>query len=320
MTRRIPGALIILILAGASADAQIVTYGSTPEGDYLRGVGIAAWGMGIYNEKTAIANRMNTETFMMWNEYVDAVMRTQARELAERRKARRAEYDELHKRRLESPSSLDVLNGDALNDELQRLLDPRLSSSDFKYAEVPLAADIVRQIPFKLAKDKAKFSMSRLTMRGSGKWPVAFQDPQFGPWLKSYHDTLDVALEQAINAKLTKKAIADLEAAVRDLRRKLDAVFPPSNDPRYIEAKIRLEQLDATVEMLKHHQVELAIGEIEQYSGTTVNDLREFMRRHGLQFAPAATPDERSLYPRLHALLVEQREKFSGAIDLQPKK
>jgi hypothetical protein len=320
MTRRIPGALLILLLAGASARGQYFGAGSTPEGDYLRGVGIAAWGMGIYNEKTAIANRMNTETFIMWNEYVDAVVRTQARELAQRRAARRAEYDELHKNRLESPSSLDVLNGDALNDVLGQLKDPRLSSSDFKYAEVPLSADIIRQIPFMLAKDKSIFSMNRLTAKGSGKWPVAFHSPQFALWIKSYYNALEIALEQTINAKLTEGAIANLDAAVKGLRRKLDAEIPPNNGTVYIEAKIRLDELDRMVELLKHHQVDLAIGEIETYSGTTVNDLKEFMRRHGLQFAPAATPDERTLYPKLHALLVEQREKFSGAIDLKAKK
>ena len=36
--------------------------GSTPQGDYLRGVGIAAMGMGIYNEKTAIAKSINLDT------------------------------------------------------------------------------------------------------------------------------------------------------------------------------------------------------------------------------------------------------------------
>ena len=43
-------------------------------------MGIAAYGMGIYNERTAVANSINTETFIRWNEYVDAVMRTEARE------------------------------------------------------------------------------------------------------------------------------------------------------------------------------------------------------------------------------------------------
>jgi hypothetical protein len=320
MPRRILGALLIPILAGTCAQAQVNFPGSTPEGDYLRGVGIAAQGMGSFNLQTAQANQINTETFIRWNEYVDAVIRTQVRELAAHRAARRAEYDELHARRRENPNDLDVLKGDALNDVLKQLLDPKISESAIRYAEVTLPGDVIRQIPFMLAENKARFSMSRLTMKGKGKWPVAFQDPRFASYLRTYHEALDVALEQAIDEKLTERAIADVEVAVRDLRQKLDAVFPPSNDPRYLEAKERLEELGIMVDLLKKHRVEVAIGEIDKYSGTTVNDLRLFMQRHGLQFAPATTPDEKTLYPKLHASLVEQREKLGGAVDLQPKK
>ena len=69
MSRRILGALLIVSLTG-TAQAQYIGAGSTPAGDYLRGVGIAAYGMGIYNERTAVANSINTETFIRWNEYV----------------------------------------------------------------------------------------------------------------------------------------------------------------------------------------------------------------------------------------------------------
>ncbi len=85
MPSRILGALLILSLAGASAEAQFV---GTPESAYLQGVGIAAQGMGSFNLQTAQANQINTETFIRWNEYVNAVMRTQAREAYERRAAR----------------------------------------------------------------------------------------------------------------------------------------------------------------------------------------------------------------------------------------
>ena len=47
--------LVVLAALETSASAQFIGAGSTPQGDYLRGVGIAAMGMGIYNEKTAIA-------------------------------------------------------------------------------------------------------------------------------------------------------------------------------------------------------------------------------------------------------------------------
>ena len=45
---------------------------------------------------------------------------------------------------------------------------------------VPLSVDEVRRIPFKLgAKGVMRFSITRLTAKGKGKWPVAFQDNRF---------------------------------------------------------------------------------------------------------------------------------------------
>ena len=52
--------LAVLALFEGSTQAQFITAGSTPEGDYLRGVGIAGWGMGLYNLNTAQANSINT--------------------------------------------------------------------------------------------------------------------------------------------------------------------------------------------------------------------------------------------------------------------
>ena len=49
------------------------------------GAGIAAMGMGIYNEKTAIADSINLDTTIRWNEYVAAVVKEQRREYVARR-------------------------------------------------------------------------------------------------------------------------------------------------------------------------------------------------------------------------------------------
>ena len=51
MTRIVVGFLAILLASGPAAQAQAlwVGHGSTPQGDYLRGVGAAAFGLGVYN-------------------------------------------------------------------------------------------------------------------------------------------------------------------------------------------------------------------------------------------------------------------------------
>jgi hypothetical protein len=119
---------------------------------------------------------------------------------------------------------------------------------------------------------------------------------------------------QAVDGKLQVSAIEAVEKAVDGLWYRLSKVVRPSTDRLYIEAKLRLEELGNTVRLLKTHMVEQALADIDKYPGTTLNDLRLFMQRHNLQFAPADTPEERSLYPDLYAAMVQQREKLAGAI------
>ena len=71
------------------------------------------------------------------------------------------------------------------------------------------------------------------------------------------------------------------------------------------------------MEMLKTQSVEQALGELDRYAGTTVNDLRVFMLRHKLQFADAGNPDERELFPQLYAKLGEQKDRVSVGLAVQ---
>ena len=84
---------------------QFVTAGSTPQGDYLRGVGIAGWGMGLYNLNTAQANSINLDTSIRWNEYVAAVAKEQTREYVARKLGDATKDKEFYKQQ-ESKSSI----------------------------------------------------------------------------------------------------------------------------------------------------------------------------------------------------------------------
>src|SRR5208337_2165664 len=44
--------------------------GQTAQGDIARGLGAYAMGAGYYNQQTAVANSINTDTVMRWNQYV----------------------------------------------------------------------------------------------------------------------------------------------------------------------------------------------------------------------------------------------------------
>ena len=109
--------------------------------------------------------------------------------------------------------------------------------------------------------------------------------------------------------------IARIQRAVEALARKLEREIDPDNDQRALsEAGLRLKDLRKTARQFETHGVQQALGEIDKYSGTTVNDLRIFMRKYNLTFGSAETPDERKLYPELYEALQIQREKFAGIV------
>jgi hypothetical protein len=316
-------AFALLAVAGpAQAQFNFVGAGSTFQGDYLRGVGTAAFGMGIYNHETAIAESINADTAMRVNEYIYACLMNENRMNAEHRAfiAQREKdlFGKIQDRILKSPEARDVDKGDALNKLLERLNGPAVSESALRYEAVPLSVEEVKKIPFKLGeKGVRSFSMRRMTAKGTKYWPVAFQDARFDNQRRGYERALDNALEQQYKGRMQMSAIDTLGQAIDGLDDRLKEVVGPSADKLYIEARDRLKEMREIVDMLKTLKIEQALGDLDRYSGTTVNDLRVFMRKHNLQFADTSTPEERGLYPELYTKLKLQFEKISGNADIK---
>jgi hypothetical protein len=320
MPRSILGSLLIVLLSGAYAEAQIITAGSTPAGDYLRGVGIAGWGMGLYNLNTAQADQINAQTFIMLNEYMWNVVKNENRENAEYRRQMRARvaeaYKKLQERLRNQPERTDVNSAAALNAKLKDVLDPRISDSVARYARVPLDADTIRHIPFQLGEKGEKFSMSRLMLNGrSHNWVVAFQNPAFQPFCRAYEKAVQEALVLAMDRKMTPEAIRAVRKAVDDLQDKVNhtsALLDPRNQRQYSEAKEQLDAMQLSARLFETAKMQVIFAAIDTYLGSTVDDLRIFMRDHGLTFAAAKTPDEVALYSKLYEALALQLEKSTA--------
>lgn len=312
---------VMLLHAGFESKVAAQPYvgpGSTIEGDYLRGLGIAGWGLGLYNVNTAQAESINVDTTIRWNVYLAEVAKQQTREyvalkLADATK-RKEFYKQERERILNNPEAPDVLNGNALNRVLEELLNSNLDDSTLGTSryKVALPVDVIRHIPFKHGETGEQFSMERLLLRGKWDWTVALQDPQFDLVKKRYAEALDKALEQAIDGTMHLAVIDALEAKADDLLHRLDEVFPPADEIRYIDAKRRLDELKHNVQLLKRTPIERAISEIDQYAGTNVNDLRLFMMSHKLRFAAAKSPEERRRSLELYAALREQLDRLKS--------
>jgi len=322
MSRSILTPLALLALMGSSAHGQLpfVGPGSTAQGDYLRGVGVAAYGMGVGEFFEAQANAINVETGIKLNEYIYAVLNHENEVNAQHRSAmldkKKEEYNKIRQRVLENPEALDVDKGNALNAVLEKMNSGLIQESTHKYADVPLSTEQVKRIPFTLAEKGVKsFSMAKLTIKQRGKWQLAFQDPQFDIVRKRYDDALDYALDLHLKSAAQIEAIDRLEDAVAALSDKLDQVMGARPaDTRYIDAKAMLRGLNATIEMLKKYKIQPALVDLDQYHGTTINDLRIYMRKHNLRFATAETPEERELYPELYTNLRIHYEKVASGL------
>jgi hypothetical protein len=329
MRRTCVGALLVLLLGLCeSAQAQRIWYGGgvgTFHGDYFRGLGVAAWGIGVGNYYDAMAESIHVDTMIRLNEYIWASLTREAQENAAHRQAvwkrRLADYQKIRERILNSPEAADVLDGNTLNALLLELQKPDLSDSTFKLYPVPLEPDVVRRIPFKLGEKQELISMSRLALKSTKKWAVEFQDPRYDQVREDYQSAVDAALDVAIDGKMTDGRLQALRRAVENLEARLRREI----DQRlFEEASGQLKSVKGTIRLFETHGVQQVLADIDKEPITNVFELKVFMQKHKITFAPAKTPEERKLYPQLQTALREQHQHVAtgggGADRPEPEK
>ena len=289
------------------AAAQIfVGGGTTPQGDYLRGLGVAGAGMGLYNLRTAQAESIQADTAIKVDTYMSMVFR-QARDNwvkldKQREDKAKANYKAIADRVQQNPNSLDIFTGNAINKAMDDLNNPNIQESAFRLAPVPISREMLRRIPFKMDEKGLIFSIQRLTARGKGKWPVAFQQDTFEKERKAYDNAIDRALGEMIDGKVYEETINQYDDAVKALTTKLEARFGlKTNDRLYTDANLRLQEIKKASNLIKTVKMQPVMADLDRYTGKTVNDLRLFMLAHNLRFAVADGDDERKLYIELYS-------------------
>jgi hypothetical protein len=330
-TAAVLGVLTLLAFPAADARAQCwgrmggwIGYGSTVQGDIARGEGVFLTGLGSYYLDSAVAGSVNADTSMRVYNFVADVIRTSNRDKAEHRLAvlreRIRTYDEIRNRIRNDPSLSDLHKGDALNDLLIPLLAPKRSPSELRFATVAVPGEAIRQIPLKIGKDRATFSLDRLMARD--RWPVRLRSDQFARGRKAFGDALDMALDEMVHEKILPGAVQDVRAAVRNLQDMLERLAPAQrpHDDLYIQAKNHLDDLAEFGRVIAIPEVEQALKAVESYHGTNVGDLLMFLDVQHVRFGVAETAVERELYRNLYAALVQQEGLFAAARELEPVK
>jgi hypothetical protein len=282
----------------------------TVGGDMARGLGIYNMGAGIYNEDTAVANSIDADTVMRWNQYMylsqQEANRREYLRMARRQQRDSTSGDLIHKRLLENPTAEDIADGDALNVILDQITDPRIHSSALRLATAPIKSDVVKTIPFENASEGITLSLNQLAAKDT--WPPALQGENFAPEREAYQQAVAQAVKEDEDGQISARTLGEVRAAVSRIRAKLHANRP--TEPRQLVlAENYVKALAGMSRMLENPETEKVLAELSKVPNTTLGGLLGFMHTYNLRFAPTTTPQQRSVYEALYPLMASHRDK-----------
>ena len=197
-----------------------------PEGAYLQGMGQYAVGAGVYNYDTALANQLNAQTFMQLNDYWaqtahEAAFMHHARVHQEFLKDKTL-YDAHIQALRDNPTPQQIANGDALNQAVRDLSDPRLSQSIVSHAaNSPVEAKMIGEVPFENASERVTIMLDQL--RAAFKWPEVFEEERFANDKKLFDDIVTRLRKEDQEGEISEKTLREARELVNDLDNKLRA-------------------------------------------------------------------------------------------------
>jgi hypothetical protein len=292
-------------------------WGGTVQGDLARGLGYYAMGAGIYNRQTAIADAINADTIMRWNQYLYlSQMEANRREYERRarlRKRDRQTSEIIYKRLRDNPTPADITNGDALNVILDQITDPRLlHNSALRLINDPVSSAAIAAIPFVHASDAVTISLSQLTAKGH--WPIGLSGERFAPERAAYQNAVAQALQEDTEGDIALPTIQKVRDAASRLRAKFEKSPPRDRDTR-LEAENYLKALIGMSRMLGKPNVDRLLAELEKAKTTSLGSLLAFMHTYNLRFGVANTPEARAVYEQLYPMMAAQRDRVLKEAD-----
>lgn len=314
-TKIIAAAAALVALAGTNADAQYNYpggyggygwggWGSTAQGSMASGMGYFNSGRGMYNLDTAQAASINTDTVTRWNQSVfqsqqAANQRYAARQNADLKQINTAQA-RIHDRLRNNPETLDITDGDALNEILTTLLDPAVSGSGLRSIKTPIRPELIQDVPFELASEGMTICLGEMTRKE--KWPLALSVDALAAERDAVSKAIATAVKEDEAGDLKPKTIEAVQDAVDKLKQKFAAVVPKTS-PDYVPAEQHIKALAGIAKMLYSPKMEKILAELDDYQGTTLGELLTFMQAFNLRFAPANSYRQRSIYLKLYPML-----------------
>jgi hypothetical protein len=296
-------------------------WADTGQGDIARGLGYFAIGAGIYNEETAVARAIDTDTAIRWNQYVYLSQQEATRQYFARHNAAiardRDAYNALMKRIQNDPTAQEIENGDALNAALDQLSDPRIHSSALRMAGTSISSRMIREIPFRHSPEAITFSLAQL--QASSQWPAVLLEPRFAPEREEFQKEVEaIRKETDETGKVAPASLTRLRGVIARLKNKL-AAQPLADSAENQEAINFVKTATALSRMLEKPQIDEVLSELDKIEKTTVGNLLGFMHTFNLRFAPATTPRQRQVYEELFPIIDQIRDKIIAEAKLDDK-
>jgi hypothetical protein len=324
----LPAVVLAFAMTGQAARAQWAYGGwgwggwggESPEGAYLNGLGRYAVGAGIYNYDTALANQINTQTFMQLNDYMAQV----AHEAAFLHHARvhqeflkdKTLYDAHIQSLRDNPTPRQIENGDALNQAVRDLSDPRLGSSALRAANAPVDASLISEVPFENSTERVTLMLDQL--RTAFKWPEVFEEPRFANDRKLFDDVVTRMRKEDEVGEISPKTLQEARTLINDLRAKITAQ-PLKDEDDQRQAERFINAFTSLLGLLNKPDTRAALAELRKVKNTTIGNLLGFMHAYNLRFGPATTPKERQVYHQLYETLDQTRDQIVGEAKIDPK-
>jgi hypothetical protein len=200
-----------------------------------------------------------------------------------------------------------------LLDDLQKL-----PASGGRVPRIPLDQEMLRGIGF--SPSNTSGSIELFKKGGPLHWPSVLQGSEFEAPRELIASLMTPAISQAVNGQGDSSKVAEMTAAVKQIRLQLKTKIAQIPDPEYIRAKHFLDRLDDGLTILRKPDAGAYFSGKYSAHGRTVAELVQDMTRKGLRFAPAG--DDPAAYQALHQALVayhvgSQQHHRAGDIAMQ---
>jgi hypothetical protein len=271
-----------------------------PYASYLRGSADLIDAQGRYGKSLGEAHQLRA---MVRRQEIETQRRAFEEHLYERDNTptlkdeqERAQRHELC-RSQNNPPVTEVCSSKALNDLLVHLQELQAKSAGGE--PIALEESILKRIKVSAGRS----GLGVLQEGGQLDWPSALRKEAFRNVRADVERLAPVAVNEAVNGRVTTETLRAFGNSVDALRRRLTAAASDLPPARYFEAKRFVNNLEDALKVLEKPDAGDYFSGKYAARGKTVQELVKYMTENGLRFAPAMAGDE-AAYEALHRALV----------------